>query len=1855
MGRKAAFLAALAILLSASLVQADIVAVKKSPGLSIDFGLDAAFKTAINGGTITVISGADAAIDADLWTDTGWAASNCWKNTGANGTLRSGKPLLMKFRTDTLPGFAGGRVIKAQLRLWYNGGNTGLTDTRMITSCDWAEGNKGGNPANDGNYPGAGTPAPGVTFAHPSGLNTNINQDANGGTTGPLKSWANNDWFNAAKDCGTVIVGSTRTGYSSPLPDGSNPTYDGFAVMDVTAFAQAWADGEPNYGLCTVTTGNYVVHLSETTYGPQLQPVLLINYERNAAPNAVTDLSVVATDWFKADIRWTAPSDLPPGPVSRYDIRLSTSLIDDANFEAATPIPGPTPSAPGTIENLTITGLTADTTYYVAIKCFDRTDLPSPLSNVITVRTGPPDVAPPAQIADLAAPTVKPNYVTLTWSAVGDDGLDGIAAGYDLRYSTSPITDGASFDAAIPVTGLAAPKAPGAGETFTLHGLTPSTDYWFAIKARDEVPNWSNLSNVVTVRTLDADNDPPVAIGDLTCTAAQIRVAYLAWTAPADVGTAGMAGYDIRYSTSPIDQGNWDSAVQCTGEPFPAAPGTPELFMVTGLNPNTTYYFAIKSFDYAEPPNVSAISNSAQATTLPPIVPVTVKNPWLKNDRVADTHNITTMGQTYVNAYTPDGVIPPADDEAKAINIYNNQKRRLYHWADEPPSVGGNNIDDPTYTQNIFGWCLCGRHAANACTIVNAAGLTPQRVGLPGHWIYQVQYSDGTWHAYDTMTTMYVYNKATPRKVASCAQIAADSSLLANAVADGRACPGFLLCGDTVSWFQSAMNSWSGSGNGVVTTRWTGNMDLRLGQSFRRTSEAWQSQHPNPATNADSMPGNDPPYHHECQNDWKDYVNYPYWEPYGQLIPYIHTSKATYRRWSNGTDTLAPDFRSAGYQAMLETGSTNLATWNDDQLTPDLHTATVGTQGEAIFKIDFPFYITDASISGVFVRNSAADVCKVFFSSNGTSWTQVYDAPVGTTQLTNLSLRANVFGTYQQYWIKIQMKATSAKADAGVSNFAVVTTFLHNKGALPYLDKGINNITLTFDNPAELQASRNLIHVVYKWKEYDGSDWNVSREYNGYFSSSPSTFTIAVGGTKVPRTEYILVELVPPVNDPTPPARIDTLTAGAPTFASVPLSWIATGDNGTEGQATAYDLRYSTNPITDDASFNAATQVAGVPAPQQAGSTENFTVMYLAGNTTYYFAIKAIDKGNNRSPLSNVIVATTTTPAGISDLAAGTPASGRVPLTWTAVTDGSTGTANSYDLRYSTSPITDDASFEAATQVAGVPAPKPAGSAESFTVRNLQAETTYWFAIKPVDKMGNKLPLSNIISATTGPTLAITTLAAGQIRPNKVTVTWTAIDDGNVGIESSYDLRYSTNAIVDDASFEAATQVTGLAAPQAPGNAESFTVTGLQASTTYWLAIKATDSRGVRTPLSNVVQVTTPEADVTPPKWVGNLIARPSKTAGAVDLTWTAPADFIGASGPFPCVGYQIRYSTSPIRYDDADATWNAATPVVGVPAPQAPGAAESFTVTGLTGGTLYYFAIKSSDESLPPNLSEVSNCAQAKASVFGEKVLQKGLNGYNGVNDSYIDVTTTNWAGNTRMTVCGYYDYGPNNVQRGILKFDLTGQVPPGVNITTATLYLYAWDQAQSKGTSGFYGVAPVTTAWTDTAVTWYKATSTVNWTTPGGDMLLSADPNPYPPPAFVPVWDATSPKQTSGGAPAANVWYPFDVSNRVKSWLDGTSTNNGWIVMATNEYLHIQDRFYQSEASDPALRPKLAISDLPPAKPGDITLDGKVNVFDLQAMGQSWTKQLGQRGYDPRCDLNGDNKVNVFDLQILGANWNK
>ena len=90
--------------------------------------------------------------------------------------------------------------------------------------------------------------------------------------------------------------------------------------------------------------------------------------------------------------------------------------------------------------------------------------------------------------------------VTIKFIAVGDNGLSGSASVYDLRYSA----DSLDWDNAIQINNEPIPRISGTMEEITTTlNLLGETEYYFALKAGDEIPNWSPMSNVVSFLTPD--------------------------------------------------------------------------------------------------------------------------------------------------------------------------------------------------------------------------------------------------------------------------------------------------------------------------------------------------------------------------------------------------------------------------------------------------------------------------------------------------------------------------------------------------------------------------------------------------------------------------------------------------------------------------------------------------------------------------------------------------------------------------------------------------------------------------------------------------------------------------------------------------------------------------------------------------------------------------------------------------------------------------------------------------------------------------------------------------------------------------------------------------------------------------------------------------------------------------------------------------------------------------------------------------------------------------------------------------------------------------------------------------------
>jgi hypothetical protein len=450
---------------------------------------------------------------------------------------------------------------------------------------------------------------------------------------------------------------------------------------------------------------------------------------------------------------------------------------------------------------------------------------------------------------------------------------------------------------------------------------------------------------------------------------------------------------------------------------------------------------------------------------------------------------------------------------------------------------------------------------------------------------------------------------------------------------------------------------------------------------------------------------------------------------------------------------------------------------------------------------------------------------------------------------------------------------------------------------------------------------------------------------------------------------FTILKAPAPPPDTNPPAAPTALLATAVSSNRINLSWT---DHATNEQG--FKLERSTNG-TDFVEF--ITVAAG---------TTSFADIGLMPNGTYHYRVRAYNSSGD-SAYANVAQATTfagpppdlIAPAAITnlDIPLQPPSFSSRVLRWSAPgDDGNSGfnAGGSYDVRYSTDPI-DSNNWSLATQAAGEHAPGPPGALESFTVSNLAPNQLYYFAIRTSDEANNISELSNITNSMTlpapdtTPPAAVTNLQITALNVTSATLSWKAPgDDGNVGTAASYDVRYRTNAITSN-NWSTATLAVGEPAPAIAGTTQSFTVTGLAPNRTYYFALRSSDETTTNiSQLSNVASGTTPPVDTNAPAAVTNLLVS-VVTSNSVVLSWNAPGDD-GTNGT--ATTYDVRWRTNFITASN----WATATQVTGEPAPALAGTFQSLSITGLSPGRTYYFALKTSDE--VTNISPLSNVPDA-------------------------------------------------------------------------------------------------------------------------------------------------------------------------------------------------------------------------------------------------------------------------------------
>lgn len=131
--------------------------------------------------------------------------------------------------------------------------------------------------------------------------------------------------------------------------------------------------------------------------------------------------------------------------------------------------------------------------------------------------------------------------------------------------------------------------------TYTVTGLSPSTNYSFTVRARDADGNFSVDSNSRSVLTLASDTTAPTA-PVLSNSLTAITSTFLSWTAATD--NVGVVSYDVyRNGVFLINR-------------------TTTTYLVNGLTASTAYTFYVRAKDAAG--NVSSNSNVVNVTTQSP-------------------------------------------------------------------------------------------------------------------------------------------------------------------------------------------------------------------------------------------------------------------------------------------------------------------------------------------------------------------------------------------------------------------------------------------------------------------------------------------------------------------------------------------------------------------------------------------------------------------------------------------------------------------------------------------------------------------------------------------------------------------------------------------------------------------------------------------------------------------------------------------------------------------------------------------------------------------------------------------------------------------------------------------------------------------------------------------------------------------------------------------------------------------------------------------------------------------------------------------------------------------------------------
>jgi len=452
------------------------------------------------------------------------------------------------------------------------------------------------------------------------------------------------------------------------------------------------------------------------------------------------------------------------------------------------------------------------------------------------------------------------------------------------------------------------------------------------------------------------------------------------------------------------------------------------------------------------------------------------------------------------------------------------------------------------------------------------------------------------------------------------------------------------------------------------------------------------------------------------------------------------------------------------------------------------------------------------------------------------------------------------------------------------------------------------------------------------------------------FANLPDGSAIAATNNGVPFTIDTTKPVLESTTTPMPAKITDSFTfeAKVQDEEGVTYKWVHKSGDGT--------VNFS-NP---DSGTTTITYEAGGGGPQEV----DLIITDQAGNNTiitYNFDTDPVANDSGTTPSSGNNTNPSNEPAGNStDITA--PLAGdsgnlntaniletSLSLSWTKANDAdSNDNTIQYEVRQS---LANNMNSLADTETNGSIIQSYETDNNSYAVTELAAATTYYFNVIARDAAGNKSIYTSVAATTLADnTLPIVgnsgTINTASIAETGLTLSWTkATDDHSLDNTLQYEVRQS---LANNMNSLADTEANGSIIQSYEADDSSHTVTGLTTNTTYYFNVIAKDASGNQS-IYTTVAATTLADSTAPDAGDSGTINTASITENGLTLSWTTSTDL---HSPDNTIQYQVRQSSADNMNSLADTETN------GSIIQDYETDDNSYTVTALTAGSVYYFNV---------------------------------------------------------------------------------------------------------------------------------------------------------------------------------------------------------------------------------------------------------------------------------------------------------